>query len=603
MYQTFEDRNDNAQIPARLAALRGELASRGVNGFIVPRADEHQNEYVAPNAERLAWLTGFTGSAGTAVVLPDKAALFVDGRYTLQARSQSEDGGFEIVKTPETKPSAWITKNMWKGGKLGYDPRLHTRREIDRLTKALKKSGVQLTPLVSNPFDVVWGNRPERPLAPVVSHPIEYAGRPAEEKIADLKAALERDEQDAVVLSSPDTIAWLFNLRGGDIPRVPVALAYAIVPAKGMPTLFVDSGKIDRGLGKLLDNVVEILEPDAFEMRLEWLGDARSRVRLDPDSTNARIATLLEESGAEIVEAQDPCARPKAIKNDAEIAGARAAHIRDAVALARFLAWFDSNAQNEDEIGAVRELEELRKESGQLRDVSFDTIGGSGPNGAIVHYRVTHSTNRKLDRGSLFLIDSGAQYPDGTTDVTRTVAVGKPTEQMRRDFTLVLKGHIAVASARFPKRTRGQDLDPFARRALWLEGLDFDHGTGHGVGSYLCVHEGPQRLSRLGSAELEPGMIVSIEPGLYREGKYGIRIENLVLVTPLAPIEGGDREMMGFEPLTLAPIDTRLVNTKLMQPAEIAWLNAYHAQVRAALEPRLIDSDRKWLHRATKPVR
>ncbi len=603
MHQTFEDRDDRADIPARLKALRAELKTRGVDGFVVPRADEHQSEYVAPNAERLSWLTGFTGSAGTAVILADKAALFVDGRYTLQARNESADGGFEILKTPDTKPSAWIADNLRKGMALGYDPRLHTPRGIGRLTKALEKSGVRLEPLTANPLDAVWGNRPDPPFAPVVSHPIEFAGRPAEEKIAELKNLLERDGQDAVVLSTPDTIAWLFNLRGGDVPRVPVALAHAIVPAKGMPTLFLDSRKMERSLASALDNIVEILDPDAFEMRLGWLGNAKSRVRLDPDATNAWVAGALEQAGAEIIDASDPCARPKAIKNEAEIAGARAAHLRDGVALTRFLAWLDYYAQSVDEIAVVRRLEDFRKETGQLRDLSFDTIAGSGPNGAIVHYRVTRSTNRKLDRGSLFLIDSGAQYPDGTTDVTRTVSVGKPTEQMRRDFTLVLKGHIAIASARFPKGTRGQDLDPLARRALWLAGLDFDHGTGHGVGSYLSVHEGPQRLSRLGSADLEPGMILSNEPGLYREGKYGIRIESLLLVTAPAPIEGGDRDMMGFETLTLASIDTRLVNTKLLEPAEIAWLNAYHERVRAALDPKLVDAERKWLRTATKPVR
>jgi Xaa-Pro aminopeptidase len=605
MYQVFEDVSSPTASGERVKALQRELKSRRLKGFLVPHSDEHQDEFLPPSAERLAWLTGFTGSAGVAVVLDKAAALFVDGRYILQARGQTDKALFQVLQTPEAKPSAWIAENLSKGAAVGYDPALHTVKEIERLTETLSKSGIKLVPVDANPIDLIWQDRPKPPSAQIVPHGLEFAGRSAFDKIRDVQATLVEEGTDAVLLTLPDSIAWLLNIRGGDIKHTPVALAYAIVPVTGRPTLFIDAAKVGDNVKVDLRAIVDIADPAALVDRLKAFGEAKAKVRLDPETAAIRFAQALKAEGAHVVHGQDPCILPKAIKNEAEIKGARAAQLRDGVAMARFLGWLDEVGESGrvDEIDAAMKLEECRRESGQLKDIAFDTISAVGPNGAIVHYRPTTKSKRELASGTLYLIDSGAQYREGTTDVTRTIAIGTPTAEMRRHYGLVLKAHIAIATARFPKGTRGQDLDPFARRPLWEAGLDFDHGTGHGVGSYLSVHEGPQRLSRLGTVELEPGMILSNEPGLYREGVYGIRLENLVLVTPLEPIKGGTRDMMGFETLTLVPFDRRLIDSKQLTSFELAWLNAYHARIRREIEPILLSDDRAWLRHATAPIR
>jgi Xaa-Pro aminopeptidase len=604
MFQLFDDVSSPETSGERIKTLQGELKSRKLKGFLVPHSDEHQSEYLAPQFERLAWLTGFTGSAGNAVVLDKEAALFVDGRYILQARAQTDSALFEVLQTPEAKASTWIADKLGKGGSVGYDPSLHTVKEIERLTETLAKSGIKLVPVETNPIDAIWQDRPKPMATAVVPHGIEYAGRSAQEKIRDVQAALAAENTDAVLLTLLDSIAWLFNIRGGDIKHTPVALAFAIVPASGRPTLFIDLAKIGDNVKGEIRETADLAEPATLAERLKALGEAQARVRLDPETASMRFAQALKADGAQVVPGQDPCILPKAIKNATEIAGARTAHLRDGVAMVRFLAWLDEVAVpgKIDEVAAAIKLEDCRRESGQLKDISFDTISAAGANGAIVHYRPTTKSKRVLEAGSLYLIDSGAQYREATTDVTRTIAVGTPTAEMRRHYGLVLKAHIAIATARFPKGTRGQDLDPFARRPLWEAGLDYDHCTGHGIGSYLSVHEGPQRLSRLGTVELEPGMILSNEPGYYREGHYGIRLENLVLVTPLEKIAGGTREMMGFETLTLVPFDRRLIDPKQLLPWELAWLNAYHARVRREIEPILLSDDRAWLRHATAQI-
>jgi Xaa-Pro aminopeptidase len=604
MFQSFDppaDLGHGAERVKRLRALLGELECGAV---LVPRADEHQGEYVPSSAERLTWLTGFSGSAGTAVVARQAAALFVDGRYTAQARAQLDTGVFEILQAPQHRVSDWLTQKLRAGATVGFDPWLHTVADVERLREALAPKQIKLKPLRRNPVDRLWDrDRPPPPTSPVKPHPLKYAGKAAAEKINELQKRLKDEGQDAVVLTLPDSIAWLLNVRGADVPHNPVALAYAVVPAQGKPELFIRPEKITAEAKAHLAPVARIRDAGALPERLAALKQAKKSVRLDPDTAAWWFARALG-GPRRIVRGADPCLLAKARKNAAEIRGARAAHVRDGTAMARFLAWLDREAPGGrlDEITTVERLEAFRAASQALQEISFDTISGSGPNGAIVHYRVTHATNRNLKAGELFLIDSGGQYLDGTTDVTRTVAIGTPTEEMRPRFTLVLKGHIAIATARFPKGTRGIDIDAFARRALWEAGLDFDHGTGHGVGSYLSVHEGPQSISRRGMAALEPGMIVSNEPGYYKEGAYGIRIENLALVIEPQQVPGGDREMMGFETLTLVPIDRRLIVAEMLSAGERTWLDTYHARVREVIGPELGAEDRAWLETATAPL-
>ena len=601
MFQCFDDIGGPHHVGERVAGLRAALAARDLDAVIVPHADEHQNEFIPASAERLLWLTGFSGSWGMAVVLRETAVLFVDGRYVLQAAAQTDTELFQILQVPAATLKGWLAENLSAGQRLGYDPRLHTIADVREIAKAAAKAGAELVAVDANPIDEIWTDRPKPPAAPVSLHPIELAGKSASAKLADLRETLRAAKEDACVLTTPESIAWLLNIRGADIAHVPVPLCFAIVPAAGRVALFIDPAKVGEGVAAALGEAAEILPPQTLQAHLERLGTEGARVRLDPSSCAQWFADRLRGAGARLSKDADPCVAPRAIKNEAEISGARAAHERDGVAMCRFLAWLDAHAQtgDVDEIGAARRLEAIRAETGVLRDISFDTISGAGPDGAIVHYRVTQATNRALLPGSLYLVDSGAQYPDGTTDITRTVAIGEPNDMMRRAFTLVLKGHIAIATARFPKGTRGIDLDPFARRPLWEAGFDYDHGTGHGVGSYLGVHEGPVSIARRGMAVIEPGMILSNEPGYYLAGEFGIRIENLVLVRPLEPVAGGDREMMSLETLSLAPIDLRLVDPALLSNSEREWLNAYHERVLDTLGDRLSDDEREWLTRAT----
>jgi Xaa-Pro aminopeptidase len=597
-------RADFVRLPraARLARLRDELAGRGLDGFVVPRADEHQGEYVPPCGQRLAWLTGFTGSAGLAVVLRERAALFVDGRYTLQAAAQVDRDLFEIRHLVEEPPAEWIAAALAPGMALGYDPWLLTPNEVERLRAAADKAGAAMRAVADNPLDRVWQDRPARPLAPVVPHDERFAGESAQEKRSRRGAALAAEGIAAAVLTMPESIAWLLNIRGGDVPHTPLPLSFAIVRQTGEVTLFIDRRKLAPGLDRHLGNGVAIAAPEEFGPALDTLA-AEGRVRADPATAAAWIFDRLAAAGAQIRPAADPCLLPKACKNPVEIDGTRAAHRRDGAALTRFLAWLAREAPQGrlTEIAASDRLEALRREGRHFRDLSFPTISGAGSNGAIVHYKATPESEKRLEPGMLYLLDSGAQYLDGTTDVTRTIAIGEPSPEMRDRFTRVLKGHIALAQARFPKGTTGTQLDAFARRALWQAGLDYDHGTGHGVGSYLGVHEGPQRISKAASTQaLLPGMIVSNEPGYYKTGAYGIRIENLVLVQPMA--EEGEREMLGFETLTLAPIDRRLVEPRLLAPEEIAWLDAYHARVREVISPLVDRETASWLDQATAPL-
>jgi Xaa-Pro aminopeptidase len=597
-------RADFALLPRaeRLARLRRELTTHGLDGFVVPRSDEHQGEYVPPRGQRLAWLTGFTGSAGLAVVLRDRAALFVDGRYTLQAAQQVDGDLFEIHHLIDEPPARWIGEALGIGAVLGYDPWLHTPQEVERFRAAAEKAGASLRAVADNPLDRVWPGQPAAPLAPVVPH-AEFAGESAQSKRARLACGLAGEGVAAAVLTMPESIAWLLNIRGGDVPHTPLPLSFAILRDDATVTLFIDRRKLAPGLDRHLGNGVAIAMPDQLGPALDALAGEGGLVQADPASAASWIFDRLDAAGARIHRAADPCMLPKACKNMVEIDGTRAAHRRDGAALTRFLAWLMQEAPKGglSEIAASDRLEAFRREGEYFRDLSFPTISGAGSNGAIVHYRAMPETEKRLEPGTLYLLDSGAQYLDGTTDVTRTVAIGEPSPEMRDRFTRVLKGHIALALARFPKGTTGTQLDGFARRGLWQAGLDYDHGTGHGVGSYLGVHEGPQRISKAPSTQpLLPGMIVSNEPGYYKTGAYGIRIENLVLVQPSNG--AAEREMLGFETLTLAPIDRTLVDPSLLDDDEIAWLDAYHAHVREVLTPLVDPPTAHWLAQATQPI-
>lgn len=604
MYQTFDTASQAIEAAGlRVKRLRALMAAAGLDAFLVPRGDRHQGEYVAPSDERLRWLTGFSGSAGYAAIAKREAALFVDGRYTVQARQQVDADLFDIQQVPDAKLGDWLASTLATGAIVGFDPWLHSVREIEQLAARLNTHGIALRPVARNPVDAAWGReRPKPPDAPVSIQPLKFAGRAPADKIALVQKRLKSDGQDAVVLTSTDSIAWLLNIRGRDVAHTPVVLAFAIVPVSGRPSLFVDAAKIGTEVAAHLKPLADVMPPAALPKAIAALRKGGKKVRIDPERAAHWLAGKL--GGKAAVHGEDPCLLPKAIKTAAEIKGARAAHLRDGVAMCRFLAWLDREAPKGklDEITAVSKLEELRRASKMLQEISFDTISGSGPNGAIVHYRVSQTSNRRLRQGELFLIDSGGQYLDGTTDITRTVAIGRPTPAMRQRFTAVLKGHIAIATARFPKGTRGVDLDPFARKALWELGLDYDHGTGHGVGSFLSVHEGPASISRRGFAPIEPGMILSNEPGYYEEGAYGIRIENLVLVEEPRHIDGGLRPMMSFETLTLVPIDRRLVNVDDLTASEREWLDTYHSVVRQALLGDLEPEDRAWLVAATDPL-
>jgi Xaa-Pro aminopeptidase len=588
----------------RLEALRAELKRRGLDGFIVPRQDEFQGEYVAPYAERLRWLTGFTGSWGTAIVMPDRAAIFVDGRYTVQASEQVDTNLFAPHHLIEDPPADWLEKNAAKGQKIGYDPWLMTSEQVDRFDKALAKAGAKLEPVTDNPVDAIWHDRPPRPSGPVEVQPTQFAGRSSAEKLAEIAKTLEKESADAAVITLPDSIAWLFNIRGADIRYMPVVHAQAILHRGRKAQVFIDSARLPDHVQDHLAQVAEVVPPSDFLEALAELGRQKRKVLIDPASAPERVSSALKSSGAEIVKGADPSVLPKARKNPVESEGARSAHHRDGAAMVRFLHWLSIEAPRGGltEIAAAEKLEEFRRASGALKDLSFDTISGAGPNAALPHYHATPESSRPLERNSIFLIDSGGQYQDGTTDITRTVVIGEPTAQMKDRFTRVLKGMIAMSTIRFPKGTTGSQLDVLARTALWKAGFDYDHGTGHGVGSYLSVHEGPARLNKTDRTPLEPGMILSNEPGYYKPGEYGIRIENLLLVQEPRPIEGGERPMMGFETLTLAPIDRALIDPSLLTAEERQWLDAYHARVLKEIGPLLDEADRRWLVQVTAPL-
>ena len=587
----------------RLKALRAQLVRQKLDGFVVPLTDEHMSEYVGAYAQRLAWLTGFQGSAGSAVVLPEEAAIFVDGRYTLQVREQVDGAHWQYESVPQTSIAAWLKDHAAQGARIGYDPWLHTRAWVKQASEALAEKGAELVAVDTNPVDAIWPDRPAPSSARLVVHDDRFAGRSAAQKRAEMADWLTTKKADAAVLSALDSIAWTFNIRGKDVDRTPVALAYAIVHADATADLYVAPEKMDEAVAKHLGNGVRIHDRAAFA---DALADLEGKtVIADPERAVAAIFEALDAGGAKILPLRDPAVLPKAIKNDTEIAGHKAAQARDGAALSRFLHWISVEAPKGGltELSASDRLEAFRKDTGLLEDLSFDTISGAGPNGAVVHYRVEESTNRPIETGTLYLVDSGGQYRDGTTDVTRTIAVGSPTDEMKHRFTLVLKGHIALARAIFPKGTRGGQLDALARQYLWAEGLDYAHGTGHGVGSFLSVHEGPQRIATFGGGDepLVAGMILSNEPGYYKTGEYGIRIENLVLVEERA-IPGAEKAMLGFETLTFAPIDRALVAVDLLSREERAWVDAYHAAVFDLVGPQLDGDARAWLKAACAPL-
>ena len=596
MFQDFTAKTDPADGPKRLAALRKAMAEAGVDAMLVPRSDAHQGEYVAPCDERLAWLTGFTGSAGFVAVTSAEAGLFVDGRYRVQARAQCAED-FAVVPWPETRLAPWLTERLESGATVGFDPWLHTVKEIKALGEALGAKGISLKPAPQ--IDAIWTDRPSRPAAPVVAQPKELAGEGDENKRKRIAEKLNKAGHKAAVLTLPDSICWLLNIRGGDIARIPIVQAFAILHDDGGVDLFSDPEKFS-DLGP--DPAITLAHWDAFEAALAAL---TGPVRIDPNSAPHAVSEILKQAGVEIAEGRDPCILPKAQKNETELDGTRAAHLRDAAAMVEFLAWLDEEAPKGGltEIDVVRALEEKRRATNTLKDISFDTICGAGAHGAIVHYRVTEETNAPIKPGQLLLVDSGGQYADGTTDITRPIAIGEPRALHRRAFTRVLQGMIAISRARWPEGLAGRDLDALARAALWSEGWDYDHGTGHGVGVYLSVHEGPQSLSKRSDQALLPGMIVSNEPGYYREGEFGIRIENLEIVRKAPDLaDADDRAHLAMETLTWVPIDRRLIDSDLMSAVEREWLDTYHAEVRSRIASRVSDKARDWLEAATAPL-
>lgn len=598
MFQNFEVTSEKSETPARLAKLRELLEAKGFDAFLVPRADAHQGEMVPPRDARLGWITGFTGSAGIAVISKAKAWLFVDGRYTLQAREQVDLSLFEILPLHQKPLSEFLAETMPPNSVIAYDPWLHGHDEIDRIETAIAEGEIRLSPSGENPIDRIWEDQPPPPGGAVTVHPGDLAGEASASKRARLAGEME---EDAAFLSLPDSIAWLLNIRGSDLSHSPVALGFAVLHKDGTTDLVMDPDKFDGTVRSHLGDEIRVRAPGELDTVLAEL--AGKAVLLDRRTCPVRIAQTLEDAGAEIVWGRDPCIHPKAAKTSAELDGIRASHRRDGVAMVRFLCWLDGQvgAGPLTEIDLVKKLEAIRAEAG-IVDISFDTICGSGPNGAIVHYRVDRKTNRQISPGETVLIDSGGQYPDGTTDITRTVPFGPPDAEVVKPFTLVLRGMIALSMARWPAGLAGRDLDPIARMPLWMSGYDYDHGTGHGVGAYLNVHEGPASISRRGEVALVPGMVLSNEPGYYRTEGFGIRTENLVIVEPAETPEGGDRAMLSFETLTLCPIDRRLIDISLMTAAEIVWLDAYHARVLDCLAPDLSPEETAWLTGMCAPL-
>ncbi|WP_282119143.1 aminopeptidase P family protein [Ruegeria atlantica] len=596
MFQSFAVTARPEQGPPRLAALRSQMAQDGLDGFLIPRADAHQGEYVATRDERLAWLTGFTGSAGFCAALSEIAGVFIDGRYRTQVKAQVAEE-FTPVPWPETSLSAWLKEQLPSGGKVGFDPWLHAAGQISSLKKELNASGIELV-RCDNLVDRVWPDQPDAPMNPVKAHPIEFAGETATSKIARLADDLKQNVCEAAIISLPDSIMWLLNIRGSDIGYNPVAHGFAILHANGRVDLFMAAQKL-AGLDDHLGDHVQVHDPQVF---LEAVAGLVGKVQVDLGTLPQAVADVLSDK---MMDAGDPCALPKARKNPAEIAGSAEAHLRDAVAVIETLCWLDAKTPGTmTETQVVTQLEENRRRDNALQDISFDTIAGTGPNGAIMHYRVTEETDSRLKNGHLLVLDSGGQYLDGTTDITRTIAIGEVGDQEKACFTRVLKGMIDMSMLRWPAGLAGRDIECIARAPLWAAGQDFNHGVGHGVGAYLSVHEGPQRLSKVSHAPLEPGMILSNEPGYYREGAFGIRIENLVVVqdAPTLPTADTERAMLNWRTLTYVPIDRRLIVVDMLTVDERAWLNSYHRDVAEKVRPRLGDDAQLWLDAATAPI-
>jgi Xaa-Pro aminopeptidase len=587
-----------AASPSSLKSLRAALAKQKLDGFLVPRQDEFQGEYVAPYAERLKWLTGFAGSWGVAIVLAKKAAIFVDGRYTSQVREQVDVKAFVPQHLIDAPPTTWIKANLKKGQTLGFDPWLTTLADAKRFAAACEVVGAKFVAVARNPIDEVWADQPERPVASLDLQPERFAGKSAKQKLAELGKSLAAQGADAVFLAEPSSVSWLFNIRGNAVPYTPVALAYALVPAKGKATIFMDEAQVPKDVKAALKSQVEFASPSTIAKALKALAAKKKAVLVDAGSAPQQVALLLK--GAKLIEGQDPCTMPKVQKNEVERQGARAAQLRDGAALTRFLHWISVEGPKGglDEAKAADKLFEFRKATGKLEDLSFSSISASGPNAAIPHYHLDPAHCLPIRSGEIYLIDSGGQYRDGTTDVTRTVMIGQPTAEMKDRFTRVLKGMIAISQVRFPEGTTGAHIDALARACLWAAGLDFDHGTGHGVGSYLSVHEGPARISKASHVVLKPGMLLSNEPGYYKPGAFGIRIENLLFVREAEAIQGGERKMMGFETITLAPIDRNLIDVGLLTRDELKWLDAYHARVLAEVGMLLDGPALEWLKQA-----
>jgi Xaa-Pro aminopeptidase len=602
-FQTYDVTTHPSQGVTNVAALRAEMRAQGLDGFIVPHEDEHQNEYLPDANERLAWVSGFTGSAGAAIIFMDRAVLYADGRYTLQSREQTDPSVFE-VKDFHAAALADELLATAAGSVVGYDPGLITPDSLSRLHAAAKVSGVRLKATPVNPLDAAWGNtRPAQPAALIVPQPLDYAGVPSAEKRAQIARNLAANGVAAALITAPSSLAWLFNIRGGDVIRSPLPLGQAILRADGSAELFVEPVKVSNGLLEWLGNAVSVKTPADIPESLQAL-DGKA-VLIDPAQSSAFWFEALAAAGATPVPQDDPCLLPRACKNATEIAGTKAAHIRDGAVLTTFLHWVATEAQTTlpTEIEVAQKLEALRIANGGLKDLSFDTISGFGPHGALPHYRVNSHSNIPIQKGNLLLVDSGGQFMDGTTDVTRTMAIGTPSAEHKRMFTLVLKGHIALATVKFPAGTTGTHLDALARQFLWAEGFDYDHGTGHGVGVYLGVHEGPQRISKaLNRYALQTGMIVSNEPGFYKEGDFGIRIENLQFVTEAVIPKGGERAMHGFENLTWAPIDRDLIDVALLTPAERAYMDWYHGRVVELIGPLVSPEVRSWLEAVCAPL-
>ena len=600
MFQSFEETADPTQGPARLALLRQEIPKAKVDGFLVPRADVHQGEYVAARDARLAWLTGFTGSAGFCAVLADKAGVFIDGRYRTQVKEQVDLSAFQPVPWPEVKLGTWLAQEADGAAVIGFDPWLHSVEEIEKLRTLVEQSPVTLRES-DNLVDRIWHDQPAAPCGKIFAFPAALAGENHTSKRDRLAEGLRRKGVAATVLSLPDSIAWMLNIRGRDIERNPVPHCLAVLHEDATVALFATAEKVDAEMRAHLGSAVRLYEPEQFE---DYLSALSGVVQLDRASCPMQVANILRAAQVEIAWAQDPCVLPKACKTAAEIAGTVEAHLTDAAAMCEFLSWYDQQPVGSlSEIDMVTELEAQRRATNQLRDISFDTISGSGANGAVIHYRVTEKTNAPLREGELIVLDSGGQYLNGTTDITRTLPIGHVGDDEKACFTRVLQGMIGVSRLRFPQGLAGRDIDAIARAPLWAAGQDYDHGTGHGVGVFLCVHEGPQRISRVSDVALRPGMILSNEPGYYREGAFGIRIENLIVVQEAAALDGADaRAMYDFKTLTWVPIDRRLIKTEMLSRTERDWLNAYHAQCRDKISPRLGPQAQLWLAQATAPL-